>query len=478
MVGWVARWAAFATIASAALLSSCRSGRSLLRLQQEEGFTAPYAGKADSAREKFDQTGQPYNGRTGALEEDLKKEIVPPTPGEPASRVTGSLKPGEPIWVPSGKSRVLHLDSPVRRVSLGNPELAGIVVLGPKTIMVNAKEAPIRQGAGAGGSGGTTIGAVTGRTLTPEPRFGETTLAIWHAGAEAPDIHTLFVADFLDRQVMLEVTVAEMKRTAMEEFGIDFANAAASYASQYFGGAAAIGARAGLTGMEQAITGLPVGTTGLGPTYFFNLPKEEISVLIQWLQSEGLATILAQPKLLAMSGQNAVFQVGGEIPIRIATGFATDVVFKPFGTIVTFVPRVTEEGDILLTVTPEVSQADFSSPVEGIPSFRTRRASTASRLRDGETLVIGGLLQSERTETVRGIPYLQDIPVVGYLFRHPAYTDTLTELIVTVTPHLAKPMEPGVQLAYPTDRGPVTNEEIRTKDNPFEATRPRVPGTP
>ncbi|MFM9587386.1 hypothetical protein ACKI11_47790, partial [Streptomyces caniscabiei] len=90
--------------------------------------------------------------------------------------------------------------------------------------------------------------------------------------------------------------------------------------------------------------------------------------------------------------------------------FTTAVVFKGFGTIVTFVPRVSEEGDIMLTVTPEVSEPDFSSPIEGLPTFRTRRASTATRLKNGETLMIGGLLQSERTQSVRGVPYLQDIP--------------------------------------------------------------------
>src|SRR2546426_7549670 len=201
----------------------------------------------------------------------------------------------------------------------------------------------------------------------------------------------------------------------MEEFGIDFATAAPSFASQNFGGAAAVGARAGITGMTSAIAGLPVGTAGLSPTYFFHLPKEDISVLIQWLQAEGLATILAQPKLVAMSGQNAVFQVGGEIPIRIATGFAADVVFKPFGTIVTFVARISDEGDILLTVTPEVSSPDFAHQVETIPSFITRRVSTATRLRNGETLVIGGLLQRTRNELVTGVPYLQDIPVIGYV---------------------------------------------------------------
>ena len=156
MVGWGVRMAAYAMIASTALLCSCsaRSVKSFFRIHQDEGFTAPYAGKADGAKEKFDQLAQPYPGRSGAVEEDIKRQTVPPTPGEPASRFAAKLKPGEPIWIPSGKSRVLHLDSPVRRVSLGNPDLAGIVVLGPTTIMVNAKEAPRREGAGGGGGGG------------------------------------------------------------------------------------------------------------------------------------------------------------------------------------------------------------------------------------------------------------------------------------------------------------------------------------
>jgi Flp pilus assembly secretin CpaC len=105
-----------------------------------------------------------------------------------------------------------------------------------------------------------------------------------------------------------------------------------------------------------------------------------------------------------MSGQNAVFQVGGEIPIRIVSGFAADVQFKPFGTLVNFVPRLTDEGDIILTVTPEVSRPDFTNQVEGVPSFVTRRASTSAKLRNGETLVIGGLMQNDRTAPYEGYP--------------------------------------------------------------------------
>ena len=98
------------------------------------------------------------------------------------------------------------------------------------------------------------------------------------------------------------------------------------------------------------------------------------------------------------------------------------------------------------------------------------------RLRNGETLVIGGLLQNLRREVVRGVPYLMDIPGIGYIFRDTRYTDEITELMVVVTPRLVHPLAPGTEVALPTDRGPLTKEEIRTtQPNPAEVTRPRVP---
>jgi len=91
--------------------------------------------------------------------------------------------------------------------------------------------------------------------------------------------------------------------------------------------------------------------------------------------------------------------------------------------------------------------------------------------------VIGGLLQRSRNELVSGVPYLQDIPAVGYLFRHTTYTDEVKELLVVVTPHLVAPMKPGTR--WRSDRpSPLTNEDIRTKADPAEVTRPRIPGLP
>ncbi|TMB03179.1 MAG: hypothetical protein E6J57_03845 [Deltaproteobacteria bacterium] len=449
MGGWRPGRAISTVAASIVVLSSCSVNRN-----------APVAKEMDEA------SGRP--GATSTISEGFQKETIPAEATAAPSRGGAMLEPGEAIWVRSGKSRVLQLKNAIKRVSLGDPSLAGIVVLGPRTIMVNAKEVPPVPGGGGGGSAGATVGAVTGKTLTPEPHMAETTLILWD-GSQTPDIHSLFIADFVDQQILLEVSVADLDRTALEEHGIDFRNAANAFVSAYFMGGGALP----LGSFDTTSTPLPK------PTYAFNLPNNEnITAIIQLLQQEGLATILAQPKLVAMSGQNAVFQVGGEIPIRIATGFAADVVFKPFGTIVTFVARISDEGDILLTVTPEVSSPDFAHQVDGIPSFVTRRVSTATRLRNGQTLVIGGLLQRTRDELVSGVPYLQDIPAVGYLFRHTAYTDEVKELLVVVTPHLVAPMKPGTEVALPTDRAPLSNEDIRTKADPAEVTRPRIPGLP
>ena len=188
-----------------------------------------------------------------------------------------------------------------------------------------------------------------------------------------------------------------------------------------------------------------------------------------------MATVLAQPKIMALSGQNAVFQVGGEIPIRIVTSFSAEVEFKAFGTLVNFLPRISEDGDIILTVTPEVSAPDFNSPVEGVPTFRTRRASTTAKLREGESLVLGGLTQHTRIESERGIPYLKDMPYAGQLFRDTVYTDEVQELMVVVRPHIVRGMEPGTDIDLPSDRGPLQRDDVRTKPDDATVTRPRLP---
>lgn len=410
-----------------------------------------------------------------ALDDALRRQIQAPGDGADAAAGPAVLGPGAPIWIQSGKSRIVQFPSPVRRVSISDPELAGIVVLGPTTLLINAKAPKEQPGQAAQPFATQTSdwGTVSSTTLTSPPTVHEASLVVWDQSGN-PSSHTIFVADFIDKQVMLEVTVAEVNRTSLEEHGVDFRQVGSTVSSNMFMG--------GGFGPLQffPVPGAndisPLWLDAERPNFAFRLPKDDITALIQILQSEGMATVLAQPKILAMSGQYAVFQVGGEIPIRIISSFVAQVEFKPFGTLVNFLPRVSDEGDIILTVTPEVSQPDFTNRVENIPTFRTRRASTTARLGDGETLVIGGLMQTQRIEQVRGVPYVQDIPLAGHLFRNTNYVDEVTELMVVVTPHIVNPLAAGeAGLPLPTDRPPLTNEEIRTKPEPAEATRPRFP---
>jgi pilus assembly protein CpaC len=400
-------------------------------------------------------SGAAYRGRSSAT------DFLPPS--------------GETIWIQSGKSRILQFTSPIQRVSIGNPDIAGVVVLGPRTVMVNAKVLPRPQGSGGADAMELRLASVSNRPFTAEPLMAETTLAVWEAGAPQPAVRTITVSESTNQQVLLEVTVAEINRTALEDHGIDIRQIGEKFASAYFLGGGLL--PTGVSFPPQIGQPLlPIGIGADGPNFVFRIPEYDITGFITVLQREGLASILAQPKILAMSGQPAVFQVGGEIPIRIVSGFAADVQFKPFGTLVNFVPRVSDEGDIVLTVTPEVSQPDYANKVEDVPSFITRRASTSARLRTGETLVVGGLLQDRRVERVRGIPYLMNIPALGYIFRNTSYDREKTELLIIVTPKLASPLAPGTDLALPTDRPPLQYNEIKTQPNPAEVTRPRVPG--
>jgi pilus assembly protein CpaC len=419
-----------------------------------------------------------------AVGEGIQKEVEP-AEGTRKPGASSALHAGEPIWIQSGKSRVYSLPYSVTRVSIGNPDLAGVVVLNSRSILVNAKDVP-RVDEAAGNQGTSTrVGVLSSRTLTPPPHMAETSIILWDS-ANHTDSHTVTVADFEGEQVLIEVTIAELNRTAMEERGIDFTSIGPKFRNGLWlggGGPASpstttftpnLPAGAQMPGLTGALP-FPLTITPDRPTYAFQLPNQEITAFITMLQTDGLATVLAQPKIMALSGQNAVFQVGGEIPIRIISGFTADVEFKPFGTLVNFRPHVSEEGDIVLTVTPEVSQPDFNSPVEGIPTFVTRRASTSARLRGGETLVLGGLLQRLRIESERGVPYLKDIPGLGYIFRQTSYTDTVTELMVVATPHIVQPLAPGSDVGLPTDRGPMVHEETKTKPEANDRTRPRIP---
>ncbi len=438
-------------------------------------------GACNAPGPKIDKNLENYMERQKAaasVDEGTSKEVAPLGTVETRPHGPGTLHGGESIWIQSGKSRVLNVPYNVSRVSIGNPDLAGVVVLGPRSILINAKELPREEGENeGGGTRSSRSGLLSSRTFTPPPHMAETTVILWDSGNHT-DSHTVYVTDFLAEQVLLEVTVAELDRTKMEERGISIARIGQNVNGGYFLGGGAQGGTTVFnpgTGRRLLPDPFPIAVDQNSPTFFYTNQAAGVAALVTMLEQNGLATVLAQPKILALSGQNAVFQVGGEIPIRIVTSFSAEVEFKAFGTLVNFLPHISEDGDIILTVTPEVSQPDLTNPVEGIPTFRVRRASTTAKLREGESLVIGGLVAHTRTENTRGIPYLKDLPYAGQLFRDTTYSDEVNELMVIVKPHLVRNLAPGTDLDLPSDQGPLKRDDVRTKPDPAEFTRPRLP---
>jgi pilus assembly protein CpaC len=178
----------------------------------------------------------------------------------------------------------------------------------------------------------------------------------------------------------------------------------------------------------------------------------KLDVLVDAYEAKGLAKTLAEPTLVAMSGDTASFLAGGEFPVPVAQDSGTNgnsgsitVEFKPFGISLAFTPTVLDDGVISLLVAPEVSSIDTTTSVISsgisIPGLKVRRAKTTVELRDGESFAIAGLLANDYRNAITQFPILGDLPIIGTLFRSTEYQKNETELVLVVTPHLAKPVQ-------------------------------------
>jgi pilus assembly protein CpaC len=181
-----------------------------------------------------------------------------------------------------------------------------------------------------------------------------------------------------------------------------------------------------------------------------------VDVLINALEAKGMARSLAEPNLTALSGDTASFLAGGEFPVPVPQGLgAVAITYKKYGVGLAFTPTVLSDGVINLKIEPEVSQLDMANPVTvagvSVPPLIVRRASTTVELRDGQSFVIGGLLQSQGETAQEQLPWIGDVPVLGALFRSAAYKKKETDLAIIVTPRLVRPARPGDKIATPLD---------------------------
>jgi len=264
---------------------------------------------------------------------------------------------------------------------------------------------------GAFATNGPTVPTVTTPMAQPQPHI----------------INLLTISN--PTQVMVEVKVAEVSRTVMEQLG-------SSLRYQKFSGSGNSGILSNL--LTQSPSSITLGNA--------------LVATLDGQHSDGSVKILAEPTLLALSGQEAHFLAGGTLYIPTSTpngagGTNVTLTEKEYGVSLHFLPKVLEGGRIWLTVAPEVSELNPQGvtvsnasglPPTVLPSFTTRRASTTVQLKDGEHLIIGGLLSSTSSNTISAMPFLGELPFLGALFRSPDFQSGKTELVFAVTPHLVK----------------------------------------
>ncbi|MCP4248832.1 MAG: type II and III secretion system protein family protein [bacterium] len=257
-----------------------------------------------------------------------------------------------------------------------------------------------------------------------------------------------------EQQVLLRCTVAEISRSVSRQLGIDGFLAGENFRDAFvvsqIGGSNPIDIGAQVA--ADATQNLLFGTPGipLQPTVPLSLgfPRVQLQVFLKALASNSLLRVLAEPNLVAISGEEASFLVGGEFPIPVPQGVdQITIEFREFGARLNFTPVVRGGQRIHLHIAPEVSELDFSSAVSiggfSVPGLSQRRCETTVEIGNGQTIAIAGLLSDEVRGLATRIPGLGDVPVLGSLFRSVEYRRKVTELVILVTPELVAPLNPG-----------------------------------
>jgi pilus assembly protein CpaC len=262
-----------------------------------------------------------------------------------------------------------------------------------------------------------------------------------------------------DEQVMLKVTVAEVNRSVLKQFGINVSHAFAA------------GRMGGITGTNNGASTPSVGTTPgtllncganlpdvgapflpqAGAILGFATGAHCLAASMRAMETQGLLRTLAEPTLTAVSGESAKFLAGGEYPVPVANGNgAFNVTFKEFGVAVAFTPMVLSEGRISLKIDTGVSELSTEGAVNGIPSLRKRSAVSTVELPSGGTMALAGLINDTTRQTMEGMPGLKDIPILGTLFRSREFNQNESELVIIVTPYLVRPTA-RQNISAPTD---------------------------
>jgi pilus assembly protein CpaC len=438
----------------------------------------------------------------------LSMATAPAASAETLRVMQGSVSSS--LNVAMNRAVVVEADEPFAEVSIANPGIADISTLSDRTLYVLGK-APGRTTLTLLGPDARLITNVEVhvtpdvaefkerlRQILPNERIEVRTAndgivlsgvvssitkldrALDLANRYAPEKVSNLLVVGGTQQVMLKVRFAEMNRSVRKNLSTSLAVGSANFSggNGIFSNAANLAAA-----VDGNPATNPASSNEASGRYIWgiNAGGLQLAIGIEALEAKGLVRTLAEPNLTTLSGQEAKFLAGGEYPIPVIDNDGgVTVTYKPFGVELAFTPRVVDGDVINLKLKSAVSGLDptktFQSGGFSIEAFKRREASTTVEMRDGESFVIGGLLQDDFRDLSGQVPWLGDIPVLGALFRSADYTREQSELVIIVTPHLVTPTR-GEALALPTDRiRPPTESEFFLFGKTAASNRPRTGG--
>ncbi len=406
----------------------------------------------------------------------------------------------EEMSLPVGKSQIIESNQPLSQVVVGNPGVANVQLLNENQFLVVGQAPgitnlafkdtnerviaildlvvgydlvairrklddilPEEQGVEITSSNGRVV--ISGQVSSALAQDAILTLTNTFAGDDAI-VNLLEVGG--GQQVMLEARIAEVNRTRLRDLGV---------ATDVIGGSGSETGFELITGdiLQNAFGGVILNNTSI---------SDNLNVALSALIQEGAAQVLAEPNIVAMSGQQASFLAGGEFPIPVAQGGglagAISIQYREFGVGLEFIPTVLSSDRINLQLTTEVSDLDITSGTSvlgtNVPGIRTRRVSTSIELGDGNSFAIAGLLQNDIAALVSEFPGLGSIPIIGALFRSNEFTRDETELVIVVTPRLVTSVDRNA-ISLPTDnfRAPSAYDQIL--QGRTEAPKPEAAGS-
>jgi pilus assembly protein CpaC len=329
--------------------------------------------------------------------------------GSPSQAQTNLLR------VVKGRSIVLPYPEKVQTISLANEDIADVVSVTPTELIVIGKE------------------------------VGVTTLIVWGESKKYTSYDVKVERDISGQQVVLEVQVAEVNKSALGEYGLDFLMVDHD-PSHIKRGDKILGTYAGQVTSPDPESRALFAQDGITGVIKWLGDKREFSTIIKLMQQKGELRLLANPKLLCLSGEEASFLVGGEIPVPIAyttsagTAPSISIEWKEYGVRLDFVPTVVDTNLVNLKITPEVSSLDWTNAVSfagwDIPALRSRKADATVEINSEQSVVLGGLLSSEEIKTVKRVPILGHIPLINFLFSRKETTKSETELLIVVSPRI------------------------------------------